>query len=100
MNCALGPLRAATTIALCLLFAGCSSDAHRGSNNRRSDFTLVPPGTYPPLPSTYLLGAATQLQRDDITEAVLRHFASKQFKYRFIAFEAMKPDGMTRDRDC
>jgi hypothetical protein len=48
---------------------------------------MLPPGYYTPLPPALLLGAKNLRQRDEISIAVIRHFATKPFKYRFVSFE-------------
>jgi len=57
------------------------------------DFTLTEPGYYTPLPPTVLLGAGSFREREDISEIVTRHLATKpcevqpDIKYRFIGFQ-------------
>ena len=57
------------------------------------DFTLTEPGYYTPLPPTVLLGAGSFREREDISEIIIRHLATKpcevqpDIKYRFIGFQ-------------
>lgn len=97
-------------IAVCVVAAGCSCkmtperqssplerNSYEGTSlqNREQNYTILPPGTYTPLPPTLLLGAANLQERDDISEALIRHLAAKsnddpEFRYRFIGFEGLE----------